>query len=173
MSISFPRSRKSVRNYSISNPFSTITDSRDTDPSGGNNHITSLLDSQDGGVPLMMGVLLSAPPSIMAPDKLAVFKIEDADLRELSAKKNFPSPTPSHPEWEPDAPLVGAAQWEAVHDNWVNPVWKTGDEGQAGFVKKWVEVCGWDKAMSLLAKIPERVEARFEELYVAAPLLTK
>ncbi|MCJ1345798.1 hypothetical protein MMC31_004007, partial [Peltigera leucophlebia] len=96
--------------------------SPDTDPSiGGKNHVPELLNSQSGGVPLMMGVLLTAPPPIMAPDKLPTFNIEDADLQELPAEKTFPNSTPSHPEWEPDNPQSGAAQWKAVHDNWMNP----------------------------------------------------
>lgn len=109
----------------------------------------------------------------MAPDKLPTFNIEDAELQEFVAEKKFPPPTPSHPEWKPEAPHEGAAQWKAVHDNWTNPAWGTGDEGQAGFVGKWAEVFGWDKAMSQLAAIPKRLEKGFENLYVAAPLMTK
>lgn len=149
------------------------TDSTATDPTGGNNNISELLNSKDSGVPLMMGVLLTTPPPTMAPDKLPTYNIEDAQLQELRAEKNFPLPTQSHPEWEPSAPQEGPAQWKAVHDKWANPAWGTGLDGQAGFVGKWAEVFGWDKAMSQLAAIPKRLNERFEDLYVAAPMMNR
>lgn len=121
----------------------------------------------------MMGVLLTAPPPYMAPDKLPTFNIEDADLQELRAEKIFPNSAPSHTEWEPEDPQTGVAQWKAVQDSWTNPSWGIGSEGQMGFVGKWAEAFGWDNAMSQLAAIPMRLQEMFEELYVAAPLMTK
>lgn len=121
----------------------------------------------------MMGVLLTAPPPNMAPDKLPTFNIEDADLQEIPAEKNFPNPNLSHTEWEPDDPQSGVAQWKAVQDSWTNPTWGIGSEGQMGFVGKWAEVFGWDTAMSKLAAFPWGLQERFEELYVVAPLMTK
>lgn len=121
----------------------------------------------------MMGVLLTAPPPHIAPDKLPTFNIEDADLQELRAEKSLPNPTQSHTDWEPDDPQAGVAQWKAVQASWMNPAWGIGSEGQMGFVGKWADALGWDNAMSQLAAFPVRLQERFEELYVAAPLMTK
>lgn len=149
------------------------TDSPDTDPSISGNNVPELLNSKKGGIPLMMGVRLTAPPPYMAPDKLPTFNIEDADLEELRAEKSFPNPTLSHTEWEPDDPQTGVAQWKAAHDSWTNPAWGIGPEGQVGFVRKCAEALGWDNTMSQFAAFPVRLQEKFEELYVAAPLMTK
>jgi hypothetical protein len=118
----------------------------------------------------MMGVLLTAPPPKMAPDKLPKFNIEDAYKVELT-EKPFPPPNSSHIEWEPEEPQAGAAQWKAVHDNWKDPAW--GLAGQAGFVKEWSKASGWDEDLSSWAAMPKRLEKKFGELYVASPLTTK
>lgn len=143
------------------------------DPSGGKNNISELLNSNDGGITLMVGVLLTPPPAEIAPDKLPTFSIEDSQLRELRAEKDFPPGPQSHPEWEPAAPLGGRQQWEIVRDNWKRPAWGTGEEGQAGFVSKWAEVFKWGEDMSQFAAIPKRLEEGFMDLYVAAPLVTE
>lgn len=122
----------------------------------------------------MMGVLFTAPPPTMAPDKLPTFNITDADLQELIAENAFPAPQPSHGEWEPDAPAEEEEQWEDVREKWETPEWGTGDDGQAGFVGSWAKAFGWDVAvLKMLAGIPKRLDAAFGEVYVAAPLLTK
>ncbi len=154
----------------------SISDSSDTDPSGGNNNIPSLLDGDDRGMSLMMGVLLTAPPPVMAPDKLPVFKIASADLQNLPAKKPFPPSKPAHGEWEPAPLLEGDQQWKTVRAKWREPDPNDRDV-QTQFVKTWVNALGWapEKKAQLpqQAKMPARVYEQFNVLYVQAPLLTK
>jgi len=146
-----------------------------TDPSNGDNHISSLLNNANGGVPLMMGILLTAPPATIAPDKLKTFNIEDAELQELTAKKTFPIPESSYAELEPDAPAADEKQqWDNVKGKWESPDWGTGDDGQAGFVDIWAREFGWDVGvLKAMAAIPKRLDNMFETYYVAAPLMTK
>ena len=122
---------------------------------------------------MAMGLLLTAPPPTMSPDKLPASNLGDAELEELRAKRHFPPGQQSHPEWEPVAPLEGKEQWDVVHDNWQEPAWGMGEDGSKGFVSKWAEVFKWDMpAMSQLAAIPTRLEKGFMDPYVAAPLVT-
>jgi hypothetical protein len=121
----------------------------------------------------MMGVLLTAPPPKMSKDKIKAFNIEDTDLQELDAKKNFPKPVASDSDWEPVTPLKGLLQWKAVLDKWSQPLWGTGEGGQAGFVKAWATAFGWDETLEKVAAIPTRLDKKFIDLYVAAPLMTK
>ncbi|KAF7559939.1 hypothetical protein G7046_g4213 [Stylonectria norvegica] len=154
-----------------------------TDPSGGSNNIDELLDNDHGGVQLMTGVLMMAPPAVMSKDHLPKFNIEDAELVELDAKRFFPKPKPSNPDFEPDMPDTGPAQWKAVHDKWMTPRWNSekSDDAQGGenedvqtaFVSKWAEVFNWDSALSGLAKMPTNFSKRFNSIYIAAPLMTK
>lgn len=64
-----------------------IDDSK-TDLSNGDNHIGSLLNA-NGGVPLMMGILLTAPPATIAPDKLKTFNMRS--FRSSPQRKPFRS----------------------------------------------------------------------------------
>jgi hypothetical protein len=121
----------------------------------------------------MMGVLLTAPPPIMSVDKLPTFNIADADLQALPAKRAFPTPTASHADWEPGAYPKDTTPWDAVRDYWVDPLWKTGDDGQMGFVKTWTQALGWDQALAQVAGMPKRLYQKFGEVYVAAPEMTK
>lgn len=199
-------------------------DDKSLDPKQSGNNISSLLDTTDGGIPLMMGVLLTGPPPIMSEDKLQTFIILDADRVDLDAKKLFPAVTPASEDWVGivDPPDVGTpAQWEDVRTAWETPVWDrdaaaaaaaaagalvegggeevtateevseleleiTGEleketekaeeeptSSRTRFVKSWAEAFGWDTALAGLAGMPSLLNKRFDNLYVAAPLLTK
>ncbi|KAH6867557.1 hypothetical protein B0T10DRAFT_597168 [Thelonectria olida] len=154
-----------------------------SDPSNGDNNIGDLLNGDDGGVQLMMGVLLHAPPPIMSQDTLKVFSILDADLRELPAIKPFPDEEWSNENWGPDTTPdqdKDAAQWDKVRQKWETPEWNEDDEHekesqdvQTTFVQTWAEVFQWDSTLSSLAKIPKFLDQRFNDLYMTAPLMTK
>ncbi|KAK4152314.1 hypothetical protein C8A00DRAFT_16367 [Chaetomidium leptoderma] len=172
-----------------------------TDPSQSGNNINSLLDTSDGGVQLMMGVLLQAPPPFMSEDKLQAFKILDADLRNIDAHDNFPIPAPAaSDQWVGAPPLEHEAQWDEVHKAWESPDWdissapaaaaitaveggeeeeeeqgETGESAdvQTSFVKTWAAAFGWDAGLAAVAKMPSLLNSRFNQLYVAAPLVTK
>ncbi|KAK3944843.1 hypothetical protein QBC46DRAFT_251239 [Diplogelasinospora grovesii] len=171
------------------------------DPKESGNNIGELLDTADGGVPLMMGVLLTAPPPFMSEDKLETFKILDADREDIDARKKFPAVVSASQDWAGVAPLPdGKAQWDAVHTAWKTPDWDksppaaaaAGPTGvaaggtpgekvenedspgvQTSFVALWTNVFGWDAALAKVAKIPSLLDKRFDNLYVASPLLTK
>lgn len=145
------------------------TDSPATDPAGGNNHIKDLLNADSGGIPQIMDVVFTAPPPIMAPDKFPVFDILDAQLVDLDADKPFPDSQKSHPDWQPAKPKDGKAQWKEVHDWWKSPA--LGETGQQTFVSMFKEAFNWG-GEKLNTKIPDRLEKRFNDLYIAAPLLT-
>jgi hypothetical protein len=158
----------------------TIPDNPQDDPSGGNNNVSTLLNSADTSVPLMMGVTLTAPPPILSPDKLPAFEIADASLLNLPAKKNFPEEEEAHSEFSPVEPIVGPEpypekpQYDAVYAAWTVPTWSTGTPGATTtFVQKWAKAFGWDEnAMSQVSTMPTKLKAQFNNLYVAAPLLT-
>ncbi|KAK3395147.1 hypothetical protein B0H63DRAFT_408500 [Podospora didyma] len=178
------------------------------DPKKSGNNIDALLDTADGSVPLMMGVLLFAPPPIMSADTLQTFKILDADWQDLPADKYFPAIVGGDDDWVGEGPLYGAAQWNAVHAAWKTPDWdkpspvtaaddsdeeegseeesdeeeeeeeeerddEEGGDVQTSFVSTWASAFGWSSTLSSIAKIPSLLDKRFDELYVASPLLTK
>ena len=158
-----------------------IPDDPQHNPSDGrNNNDSTLLDSGGTGIPLMMGVTLTAPPPILSPDKLPRFNIADADLLNLTAQKHFPEQTSPHQEFRPVEPLVDSKshedtpQYDAVFDAWTHPAWESVMPGAAArFVQKWARTFGWDAAaLSQLAALPAKLEAQFSGLYVVAPLLT-
>ncbi|EAQ91833.1 hypothetical protein CHGG_00068 [Chaetomium globosum CBS 148.51] len=169
-----------------------------TDPSQSGNNIDSLLETTDGSVLLMMGVLLHAPPPFMSEDKQQTFKILDAELKDIDANDSFPQPVSAGDQWVGAPPLEGAAQWDEVHKAWATPDWDSvpaaaaaeaaGEEAREGegeveaeepvsvqtmFVTDWATAFGWDKALSSIAKMPSLLNRRFDQLYVAAPLVTK
>ena len=128
----------------------------------------------------MMGVNLTAPPPILSPDKLPAFNIEDADLENLTAEKTFPQQESAHDEFRPVEPLVGPdpypdkPQYDAVHTAWTEGTWEKEKPGStAAFVRKWASAFGWDAdTLSRVAGMPATLNAQFDNLYVAAPLLT-
>ena len=92
------------------NEIPLYTDSSDKDPTGGRNHIKDFLNSDSSQLPMMTGVLFTAPPPIMAPDKLPAFDIVDTDLVKLTAERPFPPVNPSHSEWKPTKSVEGLQQ---------------------------------------------------------------
>lgn len=156
-----------------------VIDNGSDDPSSGNNNnVGSLLKSKDSAVPLMMGVTFRAPPPVMSKDKLPVFDIEDATLRNIQAGRKFPTEIAASTDWNAEEVDNPKGQWEKVHNTWKKPEWDAdgsgGDEGvQTRFVKKWAEVFNWDGALSGLAKLPKLLDKRFDGIYMAAPLMTK
>lgn len=145
-----------------------------------------------------MGVLLHAPPPFMSEDKQQTFKILDAELKDIDANDSFPQPVSAGDQWVGAPPLEGAAQWDEVHKAWATPDWDSvpaaaaaeaaGEEAREGegeveaeepvsvqtmFVTDWATAFGWDKALASIAKMPSLLNRRFDQLYVAAPLVTK
>jgi hypothetical protein len=117
-----------------------------------------------------------APLPRMSNDPYPPFKVADADLQSLTAEKPFPPWSETSGVWAPRKPYTGneiAKQYEAVEKTWANPGWGTGDDGQSGFVKMWATAFGWDSGlMSSVAAIPKRLSKQFNNLYIAAPMLT-
>jgi hypothetical protein len=74
------------------------------DPKQSGNYIGEPLNTSDGGVPLMMGVLLAAPPPFMSEDKLQTFKILDADRQNIEADLPFPAVVSAGKVWLGVAP---------------------------------------------------------------------
>ncbi|KAL2107140.1 hypothetical protein VUR80DRAFT_5667 [Thermomyces stellatus] len=139
------------------------------DPGNGNNNIDDLLDEKDGGMKLMTGVLFTAPPPVMSKDKLQVFDIIDSSLMKVPSDKGFPLPEKGHSDWDPVPPAGGKDPWDAVRSRWKTPAWDT-DATQ--FVKSWINAFSWDQKLSDFAKMPKFLEKRFNQLYVAAPMMT-
>ncbi|KAI0901553.1 hypothetical protein F4806DRAFT_490030 [Annulohypoxylon nitens] len=163
------------------------------DPSTGKNNINNLLNVDNSDIRLMSGVLLMVPPPVMSQDRLPVFNVMDAMLQEIDAEKGFPAEEYSSPDWEPDqSTVVPSEQWTAVHDKWKSPAWNTDEydedvltecdrevevqedtrDVQTQFVKSWAEAFQWDSALSTLARMPRMLDKRFNELFVAAPMMT-
>lgn len=105
---------------------------------------------------------------------------------------------PTSDQWIGAPPLEPKAQWDEVHKAWVHLDWDevpataAGDGGkedvekeeekaeggesgsvQTGFATAWAEAFGWNGALATVAKIPSLLNGRFDQLYVAAPLVTK
>lgn len=123
----------------------------------------------------MMGVLFNVPPPILSPDKLPPTTTADKTIVDIAAHRKFPVINSSADEWEP-APSVKEGQWNAVHDAWKNPTLGTGSRGAARFVDLFASAFHWDKTgfkLTSLASLPKRMDARFDDLFVAAPLISK
>ncbi|KAI1098286.1 hypothetical protein F4804DRAFT_132081 [Jackrogersella minutella] len=166
---------------------------RDDPSAGNNNNIDDLLKVDNSGIQLMSGVLFMAPPPVMSQDRLPVFNIMDATLQEIDAEKGFPAIEYSNSDWEPDQPTTDPSkQWAAVQDKWKTPGWDSDDDDdfstegspeaaveedardvQKQFVQSWAEAFQWDSALSAIAKMPRMLDKRFNELFVAAPMMTK
>ncbi|TWU71091.1 hypothetical protein ED733_002692 [Metarhizium rileyi] len=145
-----------------------------TDPLKSGNNIDRLLSSSGGTVDLLAGVRLTAPPPHMSNDPYPVFSILDAELQALTAEKAFPEPQDSNEAWDPAESLQTAEQWQTVREKWAVPDWDQGaSQVQQDFVSGWAAALGWDTGLSQWAKIPEWVNAQFDTLFVAAPLITK
>ncbi|KAF9768837.1 hypothetical protein IL306_013797 [Fusarium sp. DS 682] len=157
-----------------------------SDPVHSGNNIDSLLRSNDGGITLMMGVSLIAPPPHMSQDKLQTFKILDANLERIISKKGFPDERKALRYWDPVEPLKDDSipddspgkyekQFEEVHKKWENPDWneRPGVDVQTDLVSRWAKAFNWDEPLSKIAKIPDLVNKRFTNLYLEAPLLTR
>ncbi|KAI9932538.1 hypothetical protein ASPWEDRAFT_100311 [Aspergillus wentii DTO 134E9] len=146
-----------------------------TDPSSGNNHIPSLLDTKDSTVRLMMGVVFNVPEPTLSPDKLPIAETADKNIVELKSALDFPVVEPAAIEWEP-SPSSGKEQWNDVRKAWKNPSLGKGDQGQTGFVSGFAKALGWDNSESKLSKLaglPKQMDKRFNDLFVAAPLISK
>lgn len=171
--------------------FSIFLDDPSQDPGNGNNNIDDLLDEKDGGMKLMTGVLFTAPPPVMSKDKLQVFDIIDSSLMKVPSDKGFPLPEKGHSDWDPVPPAGGKDPWDAVRSRWKTPAWDTdavgdparrstqgasqeakGRDVQTQFVKSWINAFSWDQKLSDFAKMPKFLEKRFNQLYVAAPMMT-
>ncbi|KAF4947853.1 hypothetical protein FGADI_10091 [Fusarium gaditjirri] len=157
-----------------------------SDPIHSGNNIDSLLKSNDGGITLMMGVSLIAPPPLMSQDKLQTFKILDANLERILSKEGFPDERQAVQDWDPVEPLhddsipVGSPgrykkQFEEIHMKWEKPDWNQiqGADVQTDLVSRWAKAFNWDESLSKIAKIPDLVNKRFTNLYLESPLLTQ
>ena len=115
-----------------------------------------------------MGARLYAPPPVLSKDKLPKFKIEKAGIENHNAILFIP-PAPERSDWKPDA-QDEKARWESVPKAWQAPSWGTGNDGQAGFLEGWKKAFGWDKVLS--ASAPKNLMKRFDNIYMAPPLMT-
>ncbi|KAI1124285.1 hypothetical protein F5Y10DRAFT_269275 [Nemania abortiva] len=148
-----------------------------TDPRTSGNNIGDLLNSDKGVSTLMGGVLITAPKATMSPDPFPPYVVADADLQRLLSERPFPTIATANDGWAPTPPLTEAPedQYNAVHDAWAEPSLGTGDEGSRGFVGILADSLKWKFVDDLksIASIPARLNERFKDLYVAAPLITK
>ncbi|KAK6860469.1 hypothetical protein PG995_004105 [Apiospora arundinis] len=151
----------------------------DTDPHGsGKKDVKDLLKGDPGGLPLMMGVQITAPKAHMSADPFPAFDVDDANIQRLRATRPFPTIAQADDRWAPGVPFMDKEvkqQFDAVYDGWTKPAMGTGDGGQRGFVGVLAQSLKWDNVAGLkaMAGIPERLAKGFMDLYVAAPLLTK
>lgn len=144
----------------------TFSDSPGEDPTGGNNNVGELLKSSDSSMPLLMGVLVTAPKPIRSRDPLPIYNIADATLVRLTAEKVFPKPAASNADWEPAEPAQDVAEhYDAVLGAWGKPA--LASDGQRGFVNSWASAFGWGRG-----QMSGKIRSRFKKLYVAAPLMT-
>lgn len=124
----------------------------------------------------MMGVLLTVPPPDIYPLYPPVRSILDDNTVDLQSKKSFPIMPWSNEAFEPVRHIPPANPWNNVHQAWNQPLLGKGDGGQSGFVSRWAEVFNWNKSgskLESLAGLPKKMDARFNDLFVAAPLMTK
>ena len=144
------------------------------DPSGGNNHVADLLNTSGTGIPLMAGVNLKSPPPRLSPDKLPPYHVEDAEIQNIQADKPFPKQEDAHKEFLPVDPLEGTAQYDAILKAWAEPAYSTTKPGStADFVSKWATALLWDaETLKKISSIPPVLKKQFNNLYIAAPLLT-
>ncbi|KAF5656962.1 hypothetical protein FHETE_10691 [Fusarium heterosporum] len=146
-----------------------------TDPlanGGNNNNITSLLNGSGGTVPLMMGIEVTAPKSIKSPDPFPPMDMQDASLDSISATDPFPALSDADTDWNPAAIQSDIQeQYEAVFNSWVSPVLGTG--ATASMASGWAQALGWNtQTFAAQAPIPPVIKANFDNLYIAAPLVT-
>ncbi|PHH93130.1 hypothetical protein CDD83_510 [Cordyceps sp. RAO-2017] len=144
-----------------------------TDPRSSGNNINDLLKSDDGSLPLMMGVQITAPKPTISPDPFPAFKVADADLQSLIAERLFPQSVDTDAAWAPTESNADVKkQYQDALDGWTNPA--AGADMQKGFVGALADCLKWDnvKALQSIAGIPERLKNGFMDSYVAAPLLT-
>ncbi|KAF4472326.1 hypothetical protein FALBO_770 [Fusarium albosuccineum] len=146
---------------------------RRTDPRQSGNNVGDLLNTNDGSPPPMTGVRVTAPKPTMSPDPFPAYKVADADLQELTAKRPFPVIITAEDAWAPVKPNdVVEKRYEDVHDAWANPVLE--EKGQQEFVAALAQSLGWSDVSGLqsIARIPDRLKRGFMDMYVAPPLLT-
>ncbi|KAK6347971.1 hypothetical protein TWF718_005791 [Orbilia javanica] len=135
-----------------------------------------LLDHNDGGVTLIMGARFVAPPPILAKDTLPKFNINDADIDDKQAAVFTPTERSSD-NWNPTEPVdpkVSSKQWDDIKDKWEAPDWGAGDDGQSDFADVWATAFGWHPPPKLgdLAAMPSALHRRFDDIYMAPPLMT-
>ncbi|KAF8535596.1 hypothetical protein BDD12DRAFT_892287 [Trichophaea hybrida] len=147
---------------------------KDSDPTGKGNHVDSILSATDssGAIPLRMGVVITAPQPELSQDRLEKFNADKSLLQDIEAKDSFPTLVGSNRAWEPEAAPENPKpeQWEEVHKLWKDP--EKGRDAQAGFVNLWGQTFGWSKGKQLNSGIPKRLDLKFDNSYIAAPLVT-
>ncbi|KAI1406916.1 hypothetical protein F5Y13DRAFT_183807 [Hypoxylon sp. FL1857] len=151
-----------------------------SDPRLRGNNISDLLNSDEGAITLMAGVLITAPKATIAPDPFPPYQVADADLQTLLSEKPFPALATADDAWAPDQPSTGdnvKEQYDAVYGAWNNASTSPGNGVQKGFVELLAKTMQWKTAgisgdAQLVPGIPY-TEEEFMNSYVAAPLLTK
>jgi hypothetical protein len=161
-------------------------DSNGTDPAVKGNNIESLLKPEGGSMPLMMGLSLLSPKPFRSHEPFDVFDAEDANMSRITARKNFPGPEYASDLWTPQLSKVDRlpeeatedekreavkGQYKEVIDMWESPVWKVDETTR--FVEEWADLFGWDAKLSQSARLPDKLKKGFNDLYVAAPVITK
>lgn len=158
--------------YHLQTRSQPIPDDRRTDPRQSGNNVNDLLNTNNGSPSLMTGVRVTAPKPTMSPDPFPAYKVADADLQELTAKRNFPGMVTAEDAWAPVKPNDDIKQrYEDIHGAWVSPALE--EKGQQDFVGALAQSLGWSDLGQLksIAGIPERLKKGFMNMYVASPLL--
>lgn len=132
---------------------------RRADPRQSGNNVGDLLNANDGSLPLMAGVRVTAPKPTMSPDPFPAYKVADADLQELTAERPFPAMVIAEDAWAPVKPNDNVKKrYEDVHEAWENPVLE--EKGQQGFVSALAQSLRFSDVSGLqsIAGIPDRLK---------------
>lgn len=117
-----------------------------------------------------MGITVSSPRPVLAGDEVPKFNFIHAMSIDVNSTKY-----PSFPKYdddigkdfEPVAPVKGAAQWTKVKEAWGSDTAKTNSES---VMKAWRTAYMWEDT-KIVALPPERAICEFETVYMAAPLM--
>lgn len=115
----------------------------------------------------MMGVIIRAPDPVLSNDVIPKFNAVDAMSEEIfpqGEEKIFPPNAASSDNWLPLKAAQGSEQWSNVKTAWQAP--KTNPQKT---VDLWTNAFSWDTKLD--GSLPPILLKKFDELYLAAPLL--
>ena len=147
-----------------------------SDPSGGNNSISNLLNSDTGVCRLHMGMIVQAPEAHPSADTIWPFDVEQAMTENVYDDKanlqdrtdtwpTFPTSDSQSTNWIPATPDP-TDQWKAVGTAWTKQV----DTDVQSLVDTWGALLSWSKGEVVAAK-PTTLIDDIGTRYLEAPLM--